>query len=60
LSACLGLCIGCMKFLFPEIHHHFWPKLYLSQVERFFVEFDWPMAKKVETMKATQNRRFYG
>jgi len=26
LSACLGLPIGCMKFLFPkDLGHHFWP-----------------------------------
>jgi len=23
-------------------------------------QFDWPIAKKIETMEALQNRRFYG
>jgi hypothetical protein len=35
-----------------------------SQVQLFFLvamsQFDWPIAKKVETMKAPQNKRFYG
>jgi hypothetical protein len=38
-----------------RVHRHFWPDLYPSQVQLFFVEFDWPMAKKIETMKAPKN-----
>ncbi len=38
----------------------FWPELYPSQVQLFFIEFDWPRQKKIETMKAHKNWRFYG
>jgi hypothetical protein len=37
----------------------FWPELYPSQVQLFFIEFDWPRQKKIETMKAHKNWRFY-
>jgi hypothetical protein len=38
----------------------FWPDLYPSQVQFFFIEFDWPRQKKIETMKAHKNWRFCG
>jgi hypothetical protein len=44
-----------MKFFLQKIYHRFWPDLYPSQVQLFFIEFDWPQQKKIETMKAQKN-----
>jgi hypothetical protein len=58
LSACLGLPIGCMKFLFTKEFTTIFGLSYTpNESNFFFVEFDWHMAKKFETIKAPQNRR---
>jgi len=31
-----------------KVHHHFWPELYPSKVQLFFVKFDWHMPKKLK------------
>jgi hypothetical protein len=38
-----------------NVYRHFWPDLYPSKVQPFFIEFDWPRQKKIETMKAHKN-----
>jgi hypothetical protein len=38
-----------------KVYRCFWPDLYLSQVQLFFIEFDWPQQKKIETMKPHKN-----
>jgi hypothetical protein len=46
-SVCLGLPIGWMKFLFPkEFITIFGLTFTPHKSNLFFVEFDWPMAKK--------------
>ncbi len=61
LSACLGLRIGCMKFLFPKEFITIFGLSYTSHKSNvFLLNLICPWQKKIETMKATQNRRFYG
>jgi hypothetical protein len=38
-----------------KVYHHFWLDLYPSQVQLFFIEFDWPQQKNIETMKTHKN-----
>ncbi len=67
LIACLGLPICCMKFLFPKefITIINWGHLFLFHINQLGVPhksnvFVFGKKKKVETMEAPQNRRFYG
>jgi hypothetical protein len=47
----------CLHEISPpkKVYHPFWPDLYPSQVQLFFIEFDWPRQKKIETMKVHKN-----
>jgi hypothetical protein len=61
LSAALGLPIGYMKFLFQKEVITIFGLSYTPDKSKFFLlNLMGPWPKKIETMKAPQNRRFYG
>jgi hypothetical protein len=41
-----------------KVYHHFWPNLYPSQVQLFFIEFDSPWQKKNKNYEGSQKLKF--